>query len=194
MANTSRKGFWPIGTLSGAPWSGAVHKMKVDDAAADVFLGDLVRLEADGNVAPITAATDAILGSVVGVLPVTAQNPTEALNLSGNTEVKLAQKYSSAAGEVLVCVAPDAIYATESTSAVDSTGVGASCNVAISTGDTTTGLSRQVAGTATLGTSATSQLKIIGIAPSAGNDTSSANTKLHVTINTSFLAHNTAGV
>jgi len=170
--------------------------MIVDADAEDIFLGDLVNIETDGNVNVISAVTGVILGSVVGVLPVTPPDPQDTLALAGSTEVPLARKYSAGAGVVLVCTAPDAIYETETTLAANQTNVGSSCNVSITAGDTTTGLSKQVANTvvAAQGTSEHAQLKIVAIAPKMDNDTAAVNTKVYVTINKHFFAKNSAGV
>lgn len=193
MANTSRKGFWPVGTLNGSPWNARVEKRECDAAANNIFLGDMVKLEADGLVNVITAVTDVIYGSVVGVLPVVPPNPQDTLALAGSTEVALATKYSDGADSLLICPAAGTIFSTESVLAQTQANVGEVANVSITAGDTATGLSKQVALGAS-GVGAAGQLKVIAIKPEIGNETDSVNTKVLVMVNQSFLTPGTAGI
>lgn len=73
MANVNRPdGFRPVKTLNGTPWTAMMRMYNADAARSatngfgSIFIGDVVTLEADGNVAP-AASNGTVLGVVVGV-------------------------------------------------------------------------------------------------------------------------------
>lgn len=193
MANSVRTGFWPVGTLDGSPWNARLEKRECDASAENIFLGDMVKLEADGKVNVVSAVTDVIYGSVVGVLPIVPPNPQDTLALAGSTEVPLATKYSDGADSLLICPASGTIYSAESTIAQGAANVGEVTNITTTAGSTTTGLSAQaVLGGGGVG--AAGQFKILAIKPEIGNETSSVNTKVLVMVNQSFLTPGTVGI
>ena len=197
MANVSRPGAWPVGTVSGAPWQGGVREFPVVAGADEIYVGDLVTLESDGNVDRVVAATGVnILGACVGVKPVQGQNlGSTTLALSGNTEVPLATKYSTGAGSILVCCAPDAIYEMDATAAVEGqTNVGQTANIAVVRGSNTTGLSGHVVNISQIGTSSVGQVRIIGIPNRVDNTAGAANCHVLVVVNTHTYAQNAAGI
>lgn len=60
-------GFRPVGTLGGAPWTSQTKAYDVDAAnATAIFIGDVIKLEADGNVAP--AAEGDLPGQAIAVV------------------------------------------------------------------------------------------------------------------------------
>ena len=61
-------GFMPVGLVSGLSFAGNMRRMKADGSGGDIFRGDMVKLEADGNVVADTAAnSDPHLGIYVGI-------------------------------------------------------------------------------------------------------------------------------
>lgn len=197
MANVSRPGAWPVGTVSGSPWQGSVKELPVDAAATDIYVGDLVTLTATGICNAVGAHTGInILGACVGVKPVTGQSlGSTTLALAGNTEVALGQKYSSGAGTIFVCTAPDAIYEMDATAAVvGQSNVGQTVNIAFPTGSTTTGLSAHVINISQIGTSNLGQLRIVGIPNRVDNTTGAANCHVHVVVNWHTYEKGAAGV
>jgi len=186
MANVSRPGAWPVGTVSGSPWQGSVKEFPVVAGADEIYVGDLIQLEADGNADRLVTHNGRILGACVGVKPVSSQElGTTTLALAGGTEVALGQKYSSGAGTIFVCTAPDAIYEMDATAAVEGqTNVGQTANItAAARGSNTTGLSAHVVNISQIGTDATGQLRIIAIPKRVDNTPGAANCHVHVVIN-----------
>lgn len=184
MANTSRKGFWPLRHINGSPWNGAVNKYVVlTGHGTAIGVGDLVKLGTQGgatypqyhSVAHFGSATsDVVLGVVVGFGP----------DASNSRFVPQINRFAAAAtGERIVYVMddPDVLLVGESTTAVPVASYGLDAPVAAATPDTATGLSTQVIGTpAAL---ATSPLKIIGALDAPDNETNAANNKLIVKMN-----------
>lgn len=158
MANVDRpRGLRPVGTLSGAPWQGAVREYSVDASnATAIFNGDPVTLEADGNVTP-TADGGVILGVVVGVK---VDRDVAATEHPGYLP-------ATTAGSVLVCIAPDAIYEVQSddaaTAEVALTDVGANIDLNANAGSTTTGQSAYELDADTITSAGSAQLRIIGL-------------------------------
>lgn len=104
---TNRPGFWPVGTLSGAPWQGSVRRVAVD-GSTNICLGDPVELQANGIACLNTTANSAaFLGVVVGIEPVT-RTTTSVQGSATNLEVKYIPK--GTAGKALVCTATDTLY------------------------------------------------------------------------------------
>jgi len=71
MANKNRTGFYPVGTLTGAPWSASLRRFPANTTVCNVCKGDLVELTVDGTVEPVVGASSNILGVVVGIEPIT---------------------------------------------------------------------------------------------------------------------------
>ena len=162
-----RPGFHPVGTMSGSPWQGACTTFNVAAGAADIFIGDVVCLAADGsvnsaNAIAVTALTN-IVGVMVGKVPVTKQDPAQ-INLDhANTTPALEKLYSDGAGTILVCTAPDTIYEVDGDEALTVAAVGQTANispVAGNGGSTSTGMSGMQLD-ATTGVLATAPFKII---------------------------------
>lgn len=196
MANVSRPGLWPVGTLSGSPWQGSVREYPVVAGADEIYLGDAVILEADGCVDRLVTFTGAILGACVGVKPVDGQDlGSTTLALAGGTSPALGTKYSTGAGTVLVCTAKDAIYEMDATAAVEGrVNVGQTANLATPRGSNTTGLSAHAVNISQIGVDATGQVRIIDIPTRVDNTVAAANCHVLVVINQHALTAATAGI
>lgn len=135
MANIDRpNGLRPIRTLSGSPWSSSVMEFPVDSGnGTAIFIGDLVKLEDDGNVGP-AGAGGAVLGVCVGVKVDRAVVETEHPGYLP----------ASTAGNVLIVVAKDCVYEVQEDSvggAMVAASVGSNGDIAAGAGSTTTGRS-----------------------------------------------------
>lgn len=149
MANTDRpNGFVPVGTITGAAWTDAVRRYPVDSAnATAIFLGDMIMLEDDGNVAPATAGATSLLGACVGVEHSDpGSNTARTLQGGGSYDLNLSLKYlpANTAGYVYVVVDPNALYEVQEDSDVSSLtadAVGSNIDHIANAGSTVTGRS-----------------------------------------------------
>ena len=120
MPNVSKiRGFQPVKHVNGSPYNGQsnIYFVPASDGTA-LFVGDPVKLAADGNsdgVPQVTKATAgaAVLGVVVGVIntkfdPVTGKMSAGSVAL--DTPV---YRPASTAQYVLVCDSPDVVYEVE---------------------------------------------------------------------------------
>lgn len=195
MANVSRKGFWPLKHLSGAPWNGQANRYVVlTGQGTAIGVGDLVKL---GTTAGVTypqyhsvlhfgaATSDVVLGVVVGFGP----------DASFSRFVPQINRFAAAAtGERIVMVMddPTVLLVGESTTAVTAAEIGLNAPVAAATPSTTTGMSTQVIGTpAAL---ATSPLTIIGYLDTPDNEINATSNKLIVKMNTQAYSAGVLGV
>jgi len=186
MANTARvNGFRPVKHLNGAPYNGMFNKYVV--AAADataIYIGDLVKTDGAGDLATglptVTraAATNVVRGVVVGF----EVDPT-ALDLP-------IRRAASTRRIVYVADNPDLIFEAQEDGdttpiAVASIGLNASL-ISTSGGDTITGASGMQIDSSTASTTATLELKLLGVVARADNElitAGQANTRWLVMIN-----------
>lgn len=180
MANANTPfGLRPVRHRNGAPYSGAATRYYVpaSDSTA-LYLGDPVILagsaDADG-VATVTRATAAggayVLGSVVGVEPVTRDSP--------------AYREASTARYVWVADDPDLVFEIQEDAvggALAAADVGLNADLIAGTGSAITGLSAFQLDTSTKATTNTLQLRILGFKQAVDNEIG-ANAKVLVTIN-----------
>ena len=204
MANISKiNGFRPVRHITGAPYNGQanIYFVPSSDGTA-LFVGDPVKLAADGNavgVQQVTKATAgaAILGVVVGIIN-TKLDPVSGTLTSGSIALDTPQYRAASTGQyVLVCDSPDVLYEVEVTAAgsayafaVADVGQNADTYVAGS-GSTTTGVSACSLNQATFATTATLQWKIMGPTIRPDNDPTGNNTKVIVKINNAQLSSGT---
>lgn len=199
MANVSRvNGLSVIKNLAGGSSTGQVNLYFIPSGnAANVFIGDPVKADTTGDtpaaggqglgvqsVVP-SAAADAILGVVVGF----ATNP---LNL--NTPQYRA---ASTGRYVLVSDDPNQIYEVQtSNGTLGQDAVGLNASLAIGAGSTTTGNSGVTLDVATIATTATLPVKIVGFVQRPDNEVGNPNSKVLVKINNNQLGAGTgtAGV
>lgn len=200
MANTSRiNGFRPVKHVTGAPYNGQANVYAISSSnGTAVFVGDSVKLAADGNsdgyqfvtnhLAGTPGTGQAAVGVVVGIIPSKLDSITGKLT-AGSTALDTPQYIAaSTAGYVLVCDSPDVLYEVEATNAGTSysfavADIGQNCNVNAGAGSTTSGVSAYSADLNDKSTTATLPLKIWGVSQKVGNETTGAATKILVQIN-----------
>lgn len=124
MANTDRpNGFRPAKSLLGAPWTALIRKYTAGDRSSDttlnhgdIYVGDVVKLEASGGTVIPANSTDVILGVVVGVG--TSDDITHG-DAGMFTASNLERRYLPAATDGVVYVVPAAGVLFEVQSAAD---------------------------------------------------------------------------
>jgi hypothetical protein len=200
MANVSKiNGFRPIKHVTGAPYNGQANMYAVasGDSTA-LFVGDVVKLAADGNAAGIqyvtahaagTAGTgQPALGVVVGVIN-TKQDPVEGRMTGGSIALDTpVYRVASTEGYVLVADAPDVIYEVEATAAGSAysfavADVGTHANLYAGAGSTVTGNSQHSLNMSDKGTTSTLPFKIVGVSKKIDNEVTGNYTKVLVQIN-----------
>lgn len=213
MANISRiNGFRPVKHVTGAPYNGQanVYATSASDSTA-LFVGDVVKLAADGNTDGyqfVTAATAgtagtgaAALGVVVGIIN-TKLDPITGKMTAGSIALDTPQyRAASTAQYVLVADATDVIYEVEATNGGSAysfavADIGQNANLFAGSGSTTTGNSAYSVDMGDKGTTATLPFKVMGVSPKVGNETTGNYTKVLVQLNNSQLkgGTGTAGV
>lgn len=213
MPNISRiKGLSPVQHKNGSAYNGQATLYAVSSAnGTAIFVGDLVKLAADGNaqgiqhVVPATAGVAgtgaAALGVVVGVMNSKLDRVDGSMS-TGSIVLDTPQYLAaSTAGYVLVADASDLVFEVEATNGGSAysfavADVGQNCNIHAGAGSTTTGTSAHSADLGDKGTTATLPLKILGVSKKVGNEVTGNYTKILVTLNNSQLAGGTgtAGV
>ena len=204
MANVSCiNGFKPVKHVNGSPYNGQanIYFVSATDGTA-LFVGDPVKLAADGNADGYPQVTKdtagaAVLGVVVGVIntkfdPVTGRMSNGSVAL--DTPV---YRPASTAQYVLVCDAPDVIYEVEAVTGANASysfavaDIGLNADLSTVAGSTVTGASGAALNMATALSTATLQFKIMGTVPRADNEPTGANTKVLVKINNAQLGAGT---
>jgi len=192
MANVDNpNGFKPIGTMSGAPWSGYVMDYRADGSGGDIFPGDMVAMEADGNIIPAAAANENLLGVCVGFVPA-QEGSTNGVSdhFVAATTPNLNKTYYDAsvdgASWIKVAVGPDVLYEVQEDD-VDGTtlaytAVGANADILATAGSTTRGISLQEMDRSTLATT-NGQLRIVRPVNRVDNEVGSDSSRWVVRIN-----------
>lgn len=190
MANADRpRGARPIGTLDGSPYNASIRTRPVDSSnATAIFIGDFIKLEDDGNVAP-AAAGDTLLGVCVGVEVDASVSETEHPGYLP----------ASTAGNILVCEGPDVLYEIQEDSAggaMSKSNIGSNGDIVAGTGSTVTGQSGHELDSSDViakdGTPASAQLRVIGFVDREDNEVGN-NAKWIVLIN-EHQHRNTTGI
>lgn len=185
MANVSRiKGFRPIKHTSGAPYNGQfnIYQHSASDGVA-LFVGDCVKIGGNasaGGIATVAAATAgaAVLGVIVGVIPVKL-DPIAGTLSTGSTTLDAPQYVAASVAQyVMVCDADDVLYEVEGTTSggasytYASTDVGGNADAYVGgSGSTTTGNSAQSLNLTGINTTATLQFKVLGAIQRPDNET-----------------------
>jgi hypothetical protein len=199
MANTSRvNGLNPVQNLIGGTAVGQVTTYFIPSGnATATFVGDAVKLDGTGDTAAAggqakgirsvvqAAASNALVGVIVGM----AVDPT---NL--NTPQYRA---ASTGRYVLVADDPNQLFEIQtSNGTLTVADVGLNADFAVAAGSTTTGASGMTLDVATVATTATLPLKIVGFTQRPDNDNTAASAKVIVKINNHQMASSTgtAGV
>lgn len=203
MPNTSRiAGFRPVKHLTGAPYNGQANMYYVP-SGTNVFIGDPVKLAADGNTTTgyqnVTKATAgaAVVGVVVGVVN-PKMDPLTGAMTAGSIALDTPQYVASATGGyVLVCDSPDMLFEAEAVTGANAVyafataDVGQNADLSTVAGSTTTGTSAAALDMATKNTTATLQWKIMSPVQRVDNDATGNNTKVLVKINNHQLSSGT---
>lgn len=212
MANTSKiNGFRPVKHVTGAPYNGQanIYGVASGDSTA-LFVGDVVKLAADGNAAGIqyvtahaagTAGTgQPALGVVVGIIN-TKLDPVDGRMSAGSISLDTpVYRPGSVEQYVLVADSPDLIYEVEATAAGSAysfavADIGQNANIFAGSGSTTTGNSAHSLNMSDKGTAATLPFKIVGVSKKIDNEVTGNYTKVLVQINNhQFKSVGTVGV
>lgn len=184
MGTTSRPhGFTPVAHLTGGAIRTREYHVDSSNATA-IFVGDLVKIEADGNIAPAAADTGtAVIGSARWVLD-SNRSPIDAGYLAASTE-----------GYVGVSDDPDLIYSVNEdgdTTPLAATAIGNTLNHVATAGDTATGISKHVLDSDDIGTGA--QCKVVGLLETDDNAWSDTYTETLVILNEHHYKAAVAGV
>lgn len=204
MANTSKiRGFIPVKHVNGSPYTGQsnIYATAAADGTA-LFVGDPVKLAADGNAQGIQLVTKAtagaaVLGVVVGVIN-TKLDPVAGTMSGGSISLDTpVYRPASTAQYVLVCDSPDVVYEVEAVTGSNASysfavaDVGQNADLATVAGSTVTGTSAAALDMATKNTTATLQWKILGVVQRPDNEITGASTKVQVKINNAQMAAGT---
>lgn len=200
MANTSKiNGFRPVKHVTGAPYNGQanIYGVASGDSTA-LFVGDVVKLAADGNAAGIQYVTahaagvagtgQPALGVVVGIIN-TKLDPVDGRMSAGSISLDTpVYRPGSVEQYVLVADSPDLIYEVEATAAGSAysfavADVGQNANIFAGSGSTTTGNSAHSLNMSDKGTAATLPFKIVGVSKKIDNEVTGNYTKVLVQIN-----------
>lgn len=191
MANKNRTGFYPVGTMTGAPWYGGVRRFVANVTGANVCVGDLVSLDAAGKAQLTAAGGTNILGAVVGIEPV-AKTTTSVQG--GSLTLERVYLPAAAAGTQYVRVAcdPFTIYETiigNSTTALVAANIGENYDILVTAGGQQSPATKPI-GACTLDAgnplvSVSGQCILIDI-PDYPDNEAGANQRVHVLINESF--------
>lgn len=160
----------------------SINEYSVDTGVTTgIFIGDPVKIEADGNVAPCGTGTTPCVGVVVGV--------------KGRYD-NLEQRYlpASTAGTVMVVDDPFVTFAIQGDGAVDpleDADKGANASFIAGSGSTTTGLSAYEIDSTSHNTTAALPIKLLRPIPRADNTNDSANVEWEVMINNHQLRNTT---
>lgn len=177
MANVDRpQGLVPVKMITGAPWNGQVTTYVFDAATAGAtFIGDPVKLVNTGSdsagetvygrdtegLAHVVVGTAgaAILGVVVGFSP---------------NQDNLMQRHRPTTQARLVYVVddPNVVFEIQEVSggtALTAADVGLNASIIVGSGDTTTGISAVELDNSTEATTATLELRILGMSPRPDN-------------------------
>lgn len=200
MANTSKiNGFRPVKHVTGAPYNGQanIYGVASGDSTA-LFVGDVVKLAADGNAAGIQYVTahaagvagtgQPALGVVVGVIN-TKLDPVDGRMSGGSISLDTpVYRPGSVEQYVLVADSPDLIYEVEATAAGSAysfavADIGQNANIFAGSGSTSTGNSAHSLNMSDKGAAATLPFKIVGVSKKIDNEVTGNYTKVLVQIN-----------
>jgi hypothetical protein len=175
MANTDAAfGLKPIRYRDGAPYNGAFKRYYIGTGDSNnLFIGDVVALSGSGDSATGTpgivratagggsSAGDGPVGVVVGFENLTSDN--------------LSRTYRPASTAMFVHVAdsPNLVFIAQEdsdSSTLDQDDIGLNANIVIGTGSTTTGVSAVEIDSNTAATTATLDLRILGLHRRPGNE------------------------
>lgn len=197
------QGLQYIGTLSGASTGAKTIKAYVPSAyGTALYNGDPVVYTGTANAAVVSSGLEVHdIGTLQTVAKATAGdgNKISGIIISFEPIVRSGTApYNPASTERVcnICIDPDALYEIQADSTVAATDVSSNANVIYTVaGSTSTGLSGVQLDTSSMTTTATYQLKIIGLSHNKRrNDVTSANPLIVVKVNNSTQGNVTAGI
>jgi len=170
------KGFVPSRYLNGAAWNGAVNMYVIPAADASQYgVGDAVKSAANGDANGVPAVqkalgTDTVRGVIVGVLLANPNNPS----LVGTTLDSTLQNVPAAKAKdyyVLVADDPQLLFEVQDDglAALTATACNKNASFTVANPASPQQNSASVLATGTIGTVATLNLKIVGLAQKANN-------------------------
>lgn len=195
MANADAAfGLRPVRYLSGAPYNGAANKYYIPSTDTDtaVYIGSVVKLTggADADGVPVVtgnvSTADAVVGVVVGVVPVTADSTI--------------YRENSTSRYVMVADDPNLLFEVQEDStggALAATAAGGTCTLTgFTSGSTTTGLSGIELDSSELSETAdvNDDVRIISAVQRADNEVGSANANWLVRLNVHQYVNAATGV
>jgi hypothetical protein len=162
MASTaSPYGLRPVNLIGGQPYAGSTRLVKINNAyAANIFYGQPVSVNASGVVIADTGTSNVAATGVVGVfVGCTYTDP--------NLKYKIFKQYwptGTVATDAYAYVVddPDVVMQIQADDAVAQTDLGANIGFSTFSGDTATGNSETSADVASIATTATLPLRIVG--------------------------------
>ncbi len=162
MASTAAPyGLRPVNLIGGQPYAGSTRLIKINNAyAANIFYGQPVSINASGVVIAETGTTTVAATGVVGVfVGCTYTDP--------NLKYKIFKQYwptGTVATDAFAYVVddPDVVMQIQADDAVAQTALGANIGFNTAGGDTQTGNANTSADVATINTTATLPLRIVG--------------------------------
>jgi hypothetical protein len=183
MANTSAiRGFRPVGTVNGAPWTASVRKFYHSGTLGtpgSIGVGDLVCVDneaydADGIPGINKASTSGpILGAVISKVPA-----LDKLTSPTNTYCTSTENCY-----FMVCTDPNAIYEVQESTAMSLTANAYNCTFLSANPSSTTGYSQQELDITSPNTTATLPIKVLGFVQRPDNEVGSAYQKVLVKLN-----------
>jgi len=183
MANFSEKGCRLSHRLTGGTPIVETMQMSASDGTA-TFLGDLLQIDAYGSAGlkrkgMIAVAQAGSTGAVIGV----AQS-FEQYDEVSNSNFSMFRRHRPASVAMYVHVVTDtmAVFSLQSSASVAEADVGLNADLVVGTGSTVTGISGNELG-ATLDTTATRMLRVLGFVDTPTNEVAAANNKVLVKIN-----------
>jgi hypothetical protein len=162
MATTaSPYGLRPVNLIGGQPYAGSTRLIKINNAyAANIFYGQAVSINSSGVVVADTGTTTVAATGVVGVfVGCTYTDP--------NLKYKIFKQYwptGTVATDAYAYVVddPDVVMQVQADDAVTQAALGANIGMSTFSGDTATGNSETSADAASINTTATLPLRIVG--------------------------------
>ena len=184
MANVTRpNGAVPVRSISGAPWNGQAQPYLCPAAdGTAVYVGDFVKLGGSAGAPGLyvagmncegmptairAAASDALLGVVVGISPLLPTNGSGAANL------ETLYRVASTNRVLWVVDDPNAIFEMQEDAlgaALVAADIGENVDFVATAGSTVTGISAEVIDSSTHATTATLPLKLLRLVPRADNN------------------------
>jgi len=194
MASTaSPYGRRPVNLIGGQPYAGSTRLVKINNAyAANIFYGQPVSVNASGVVIADTGTSNVAATGVVGVfVGCTYTDP--------NLKYKIFKQYwptGTVATDAYAYVVddPDVVMQVQADDTVAQTALGANIGLSTFSGDTATGNSETSADAASIATTATLPLRIVGFVDGPESAVGDAYTDLLVKWNMPAAVSNDANV